>query len=596
MSGLFATFNVAKRGINVAQATIDVTSHNMSNANTVGYSRQRAEIVTSKPYSPGTYRGQVGTGAEINAISRIRDTFLDYQVRGENSSLGKAEIRNEVLYQVEGIFNEPSDKGISTLLGNFFDSYQELSKQPNSSNARTVAVQRTLTLTDALNSTATKLEDLSTNAKTALRTDCTDINNYLDQINTLNKEIKMITASGETPNDLLDKRDLLLDTMSKKFNLSVDERSYNGIDVKTADSCGMKNSTLVSAEPNDQQTRFSYVTSIEEDPVYPNVHVITYAKLGDTTKAENLKTIRVADLTKAELENLDNSRLIWADGEGNAVKGDGYKIKDNGIINGVELMVFTPSSGEIAGNITVQDDIATYIDQINSLAKTIAYTVNAVHSGLTNPLQTGGDPEKDFMPLFVNKDVAYYGANKLISNLDETLMAEEKITAKNITVNTEIIDDVMKLKTKTHDNNFSYTNENNMDGEGDGARALAIAKLRDSYIRIQDFGTSIKSRSDISTTNFGMDVELDTSGTTMDSFYKDIIDKLGIKAQEANRQEENQNTLLNELENSRQSVSGVSLDEELANLIQYQHAYSANAKIISTIDELLDVVINGLKR
>ena len=91
-------------------------------------------------------------------------------------------------------------------------------------------------------------------------------------------------------------------------------------------------------------------------------------------------------------------------------------------------------------------------------------------------------------------------------------------------------------------------------------------------------------------------MDIDKSGTTMDSFYKDIIDKLGVKAQEADRQENNQSSLLNELENSRQSVSGVSLDEELANLIQYQHAYSANAKIISTIDELLDVVINGLKR
>ena len=596
MSGLFGTFNIAKRGINVSQATIDVTSHNMANANTEGYSRQRAEIVTSRPSSPGMYKGQVGTGAQIEAINRIRDTFLDYQVRGESSALGKAEVRNEVLYQIEGIFNEPSDTGISTLLGKFFDGFQELSKQPNSSNARTVAIQQAVSLTSSLNHVAIKLEELQANAQSLLKNNCTDINSALDQINKLNKEIKMVTASGENPNDLMDKRDLLLDQLSKKFNLTVDEKSFNGIDVKTVDSCGMKNPTLVSAAPNDQQTRFSYITSIEKDPNYPNIHVITYAKLGDTSKSENFQTIRVADLTDSQIEDLSKSRLIWADEEGNAVKGDGYKIKNNGVINGAELMVFTPSSGEVAGNITVQDDISNYIDQLNKLAKAIAFSVNAIHSGLTNPLQTGGDPEKDFMPFFVNQDVAYYGSDRLLSNLDETLSAESEITAKNISINIELIDDVMKLKTRTHDNNFSYANENNVDGEGDGARALAIAKLRDSLIRIQDFGTVINSRDDLVTTNFGMTIEDDTSGTSMDSFFKDIIDKLGVQAQEANRQEINQNVMLNELENSRQSVAGVSLDEELANLIQFQHAYSANAKIISTIDELLDEVVNGLKR
>ena len=143
-----------------------------------------------------------------------------------------------------------------------------------------------------------------------------------------------------------------------------------------------------------------------------------------------------------------------------------------------------------------------------------------------------------------------------------------------------------------------------VDGEGDGARALAIAQLRDTQLRVQDFGVTILSRKDMfntskggtSLTNHGMTIESDTSGMKLDSYYKDQIDKLGIQAQEATRISLNQETLIGQLENNRQSVSGVSLDEEMANLIQFQHAYTANAKIISTIDELLDVVINGLKR
>jgi flagellar hook-associated protein 1 FlgK len=97
-------------------------------------------------------------------------------------------------------------------------------------------------------------------------------------------------------------------------------------------------------------------------------------------------------------------------------------------------------------------------------------------------------------------------------------------------------------------------------------------------------------------TNYGMTVENNVNGMTLDGYFKDTIDRLGVQAQEANRMVENQNNLLDDINNSRQSVSGVSLDEETANLVQFQNAYSANAKIIATVDELLDVVVNGLKR
>ena len=132
MSGLFSTFSIAKRGMNVQQKSIDVTSHNIANSNTVGYSRQRAKIETSRPFG-GTSRGssvgagQLGTGAQIQAIERVRDSFLDYQVRGEKAVLGKYDMRNNYLYEVESVFNEPSETGTSTLMGKFFDSFQELS-------------------------------------------------------------------------------------------------------------------------------------------------------------------------------------------------------------------------------------------------------------------------------------------------------------------------------------------------------------------------------------------------------------------------------------------------------------------------------------
>lgn len=611
MSGLFSTFNIAKRGMNVQQKSIDVTSHNIANSNTVGYSRQRAKIETSRPFGgtsmgSSVQAGQLGTGAQIQAIERVRDSFLDYQVRGENAILGKYDMRNNYLYEVESVFNEPSDTGLSTLMGKFFDSFQELSKQPNSSNSRTVVAQQSAALADALNATYTKLDSLQVNTQDMLKSTVTEINSTLEQLDRVNQEIISVTVSGNAPNDLMDKRDLLLDELSYKFGIQVDKREFNGIDVKPTEIGNMKASLLVNSSPNGDISRFSYVTNVELDKsdLSGKTYIVTYYKNGNMDSEANKQTLKVSGITAEQAKEIKDNRIIWADKNGQAVRGDGYPIRDGDTISYSGLMIFKPETGSISGLVSVQKDIEDYMDQLNKLAKSLAFSVNAIHSGIDDPLNNTGGADKDYLPFFVNKDVAKYRSNGLLSNLDETLYGEEEITAKNISMNKEILEDVMKIKTKTHDDLFAYTHENNIDGDSDGSRALSIAQLRDSLIRIQDINETVISRKDMfnkfkggnSLTNNGLKVENSTSGMKMDSYFKDTIDRLGVQAQEAQRMVTNQEDLLHSVEESRASISGVSLDEEMANLVQFQHAYNANAKIISTVDELLDVIINGLKR
>jgi flagellar hook-associated protein 1 FlgK len=253
MSGLFGTLGIGTKGMNVAQRSIDVTSHNIANANTDGYSRQRAQIETTKPYGGAimgsiTQAGQVGTGAQVSAIIRIRDTFLDYQVRSETSTKGAYDMKSNFLTEVENVFNEPSDTGISTLMTKFFSAWDELSKQPQSSNARTVAAQQTKALTDALNHTYSSLTDLQTNAQSLIQNNVTDVNSMLNQIDDLNKQIKTVTVSGNAPNDLLDKRDLLVDKLSSKFGINIDKKSFNEIDLKPTDLGSMTDGRLIAAD------------------------------------------------------------------------------------------------------------------------------------------------------------------------------------------------------------------------------------------------------------------------------------------------------------------------------------------------------------
>lgn len=613
MSGLFSTFNISKRGMFVQQKAIDVTSHNIANANTEGFSRQSVQIETSRPFGMPTLNsvaepGQLGTGSQISSIQRIRDTFLDYQIRVETSTQGKYDARQKFLSEIESIFNEPSDTGISTLIGKFFDSWQQLSKDPQSSNARTVVAQQSAALSDELNHTYTQLQDLKDNANMIIKNTVFDANNLLSQLDEVNQQIIGVKVSGNAPNDLMDRRDLLLDQLSQKFNINVDKKDFDGVDVKPVDDTGIKEGTIVKSELNDESKRFSYINSIEKvtgtsgtDAAgnATNTYKITYYKLGDMSSESNKMTLYVSGLTDAGAKQIEEGRVLWADHEGTAIKGDGWQLKNGDTVSAAELTPFKPSSGELQGYMSIMSDIDSYTDQLNKLAKALAFTVNAVHSGVTDPTAAGNH---DKVPFFVNSSTAVYASNSVLTNVQQTLNDEDEITAGNISVNKEIMEDVMKIKTKTNDDKYDYTDDNPVDGETDGERAKAIAVLRDALIKVQDMGVNINSRSDLfdsakggsQLTNNGMTVTNNVNGMTVDNYFKDTIDRLGVQSQEAQRIVKNQQSLLDSFNESKQSVSGVSLDEEMANLVQYQHAYQANARVISTIDQLLDVVINGL--
>lgn len=585
MSGLFSTFNIARSGMSVSQKQIDVTTHNISNANTAGFSRQRAEAVTTKPFGMPSLNsvaepGQLGTGVKIESIERIRDSFLDFQVRNETSTMGKYQTRSNYLNEIENILSEPSDTGLSTVIGNFYKSWDELNKQASGSNARTVVVQQSLALTDSLNQTASQLENLKTNAKEGIKSGVFEVNNILNQINQLNKEIRAVKVGGNAPNDLMDRRDLLFDKLSSKFNISIDRKQFEGSDLKSADESGMgSNNYFVKSIDNDQYNRLSVINNIEKN-VDGSV-TINYYKLGDSASGTNTATLKInGPVSDADIKKLDEIRVLWADEKGQAVTVDGtgnrISIPNNGTINLNDLKTFEPTSGELQGLMSIQKDVNGYIDQLDKLAKSIAFSVNAVYTGEKDSTTAGQTP------FFVNK-IDPNGANYSTS--------EKNITASNITINKKFIDDVMNLK----------IGKTPTSAEGDGSRALEISLLKDALIKIEDIGGNITDRSELFTKGGndlvgGIKFINNVNGTKTSSYFKDTVDRLGVQAQEANRIVTNQETLLSSFEESRNSVSGVSIDEETANLIQYQHAYQANAKIISTLDQLLDVVVNGLKR
>ena len=439
MAGLIGNLHSARTGMSVSQASIQTTSHNINNINTPGYSRQRVEQSTKSAYSNPGYNssmgpGQIGTGVQATDVIRIRNTFYDFQYRSESHNYGETSIKYQHYTNMEKIFNEPSDSAISASISDFFSSWQELSKNPNDTGAKDVVIQNAKYLSTNISNVIEKLDKLSTQAEKKLNDDVSEINDMINQIRGLNKEIKLIEGSGKTPNDLMDQRDIVIDELSHKLNIENSE----------------------------------------------------------VQKLINEKLENGTEVTLDELKNI----------------GD--------------------VSGEIQGSLDMIDKISEYTSDLKEFAKGLTKGVNNVMNGRDFDDNNVQATDQQLFIFNENGDPIIKANEDLVNNPKNLIMTAQK--AEN------------------------------------------MYKLKDAKITI------------------------DGENITIGNYYNNIVQKLGNETKEVIRNESNQSKLLGEIDNLRLNVSGVSLDEEMVNLIQFQHSYNASAKVISTIDSLLDVVVNGLVR
>lgn len=457
---LFFGNNIALKGMMAQQTALNVAFNNVANANTEGYSRQRVELQASNPISGIIYGEQLGSGVEVANVSRIRDEFLDYQLRTQTSELKSQTTVYDTLDRVETVFNETArDIGIGSDLNKFWNAWQDVSVTPASPAVRTVLMESAVTLSDHISQVYSQLQGIQNDINTQIEQTVTTVGILAGRLNTLNNQIATSMMNGESPNDLLDNRDSLLDQLSGIGNITVSKRGASGaIDVK------MGNNTIVD----------------EKGP------------------GAKLDPLAVSGGSLGALVKLGNT-------EGN-----------------------NPSN------------VQYYMKKLDAIAVGLAQSVNKLHAqGLDLEGKNG---------------VAFFVA-----------AAGEDISAANITVNSVIQKNVYKIAASASDLNLT----------GNGEAAMAIANLKMTA---------------------QMSDAADGSGQkTIDAFYQEAVIQLGSRVNEAESNVVNQRTLVNNLSLKKESFSGVSVDEETANMVVFQHAFSACARVISIVDEMLDTVINRMK-
>ena len=488
----FHGLEMAKQALFAQQAALYTTGHNISNANTEGYSRQRVNFETMSAYpAPGRNRpqipGQMGTGVEIGSVERVRNQFLDYQFRAENSKSGYWNTKTDALGRMEGLMNEPSDSGLSKTMSQFWQSLQDLSANPTNSGARSVVANRGLAVAETFNHLSNNLHSIRTDLKNQIDVTVQDANSLLRQINQINEQVQKVEPHGYLANDLYDERDRLIDQLSEIVNIKVsyDKSSSSSLDIGQ----GIASIEIVDAKGGE----------LDGGPVY-----LINGKLNP-------------DDAVNELEISFDDEAVTSITVGNT-----------------DIM---ESTGSLKGLIESYDnEYPNMIAELDKMAQAFMVAFNAVHHAGQD---LEGNQGQDFFEIldFDSEDPS--GA------------------AGSITINKDILDDPDLIAASN-------------DGtSGNGDQALALGDV----FKDTDIGLGNKS---------------------VTSFYESIIGKLGVDTQEAIRNSVNTNTLRSQVVEQRMSISAVSLDEEMTNMIQFQHAYNAAARSMTTIDEMLDRIINGM--
>lgn len=298
MPTLFSGLNNALRTLQTMQKAIETTSHNVSNAATPGYSRQKVLLQASDPYTvPSANRaigvGQIGTGVQASEIQRYRSEFLDDQIRTQTAGLKGWEVRQDALQQVEVILDEPSDTGLNTYLTNFWAGWQELAASPDSAASRAQVAEGAAELTSSLRESYSQLTDLQTDLNDHVGALVTEINDLAYNIADFNRKIAHVESVGQQANDLRDEREQLLKTLSEKLNVSIGENE-NG---STMVSVGGR-LLVMDFEVNEM--------AVQQDATNYMLNSVVWADNGNPV---TLKGVSLAGALDADAEDLLSGEL-----------------------------------------------------------------------------------------------------------------------------------------------------------------------------------------------------------------------------------------------------------------------------------------------
>ena len=471
-SGLPSVLQIGLSGMAAAKAGVATAGHNIANANTEGYSRQKVQLETERPQQKG--RITYGAGVKTAGVFRTNDEYITRQIRKANRELVQHQEKDMVLKQVEDVFNEMGGDGLNRLVAKLFNGFRALSNEPENGALRQSVRESTAAVVNEFHRLRGEVVDVQHHIDARLEAYSREANSIAEQVKDLNLKIKSIEMGGGSPNDLLDKRDLLLKKLGSYVEISVHKDEQGNVSV---DMAGV-GPWVAGPEVNK--------ISVNRSPA---------DKEGKPEGALDIHS-------ESSLSSTVTHRL---------------------------------RGGKMGALLEARDQVlSTVLNRLDDLAYGMVKSINAIHKqGVTNEGQTDVNFFKD--------------------------LPQKERAAEFIDLSDAIRDNVNNIATGM-----------SASASGDNRVMLALSELQNAKI-------------------------MNNGKSTMDDWYDSIVSDVGV-ASASNREGMNQQKdILNQLNKMHDQVSGVSIDEETTNLMQFQHAYDASAKVIQVADELLKTVLDMKK-
>ncbi len=535
---LFGLFDIGKSAIFASQAALNVTSHNIANANTPGFSRQEIILDIASPISLG--RGYLGRGVTLGGVRRHYDKFIQAQLLGQRQNYGRSLALEQSLSQIEQVFNEAGGLGIGKPLSDFFNSWQEVATNPEDKAQRTALLEKAKTLVLVTKKMEDSISDTQAQINKDIENITGEINSLAGEIAELNSKIVFMEAgSTKIANDLRDMRENLLNELSELVEFTHYENQDGSINVVV----GMRN--LVYGESTNA-LQINMNNDLNNDLYLEDINItsmINKGKLGGMIAArsdiesDSLKDLRklIASLTK----------------EINLMHRAGYGLDastGNNFFNSLSLSIADYSSGASVTSSSIANLSALTLQEYEVTFDAVNYYVKDADTGST---VTSGAYVSGNTISFDGIDIAITGT---VSSADTFFISPLTNSINNFGV-------------AISDSNKVAAASSNTALPGDNTNALSIAGL---------FNTAIGNLGNL----------------TFTDFYGGIVSTAGTMSGAAADSLSFDNTLLKELTIKQASVSSVSLDEEAMNLIRFQRAFEAGARLIKVTDELLETIIN----
>jgi len=575
---LMGSLYIGTSGLQTSQNALNTTAHNLSNVDTVGYTRQQVQqsdrryVLLSKTASAVSYQ-QYGLGTTYSRVKQIRDYFLDKTYRKESGRSMFYEVSSNVLEEVESQLGELNGEAFQTTMSDFWTSVQELSKDPSSSVTQGLLVQRASEFVERASAVYESLSSYQDNLNIQIKQQVDLINDYGNKILDLNDRIRSIESGGvERANDLRDARNQILDELAELTNMSFMEEATGNVSVQIEGVDFVKGGMCYEmAMDVDASTGFY-------TPFWPQN--ATYTLASDGSKIYNIDGAEVFDLSieissdlgtdvgglKAMLLARGNHRADYTD-----ITEAGYDDVAQSVIMNIQAefdqlihnvvtsinRILAEAAGVEQGDLTIQNADGTVETLTN-----VRYVEHDLNGYMRNengtPIQLFDKATTDEYTKVTGDD----GKTYWVYNEENVAQSDSLYTLRNICVNQELMQKPSMLGFRLED--------------GSEDQATAEALKRAFTEEIYTLNPNVKKR------------------TTFNDYYSDMVAQVANSGYVYRSIHENQLNTVESVESARAQVLNVSSDEELANMIKFQNAYNASSRYINSISEMLAHIINTL--